>query len=107
MAERRCCYCGRRFIADRRVGDRQEACSVACQKLRKQENNRLFREKNPGYWKTYYEEYVKLWRQRHPDYQKQWRQRRKAQPKPTPREIQAEFRIKSKLFQELRISPSA
>ena len=63
---------------------------MACQKLRKQENNRLFREKNPGYWKSYYEDYVKLWRQRHPDYQKQWRKRRKAQPKPTPREIQAE-----------------
>ena len=90
MAERKCWYCGRGFVADRRVGDRQKACSVACQKLRKQENNRLYREKNPGCWKNHYEDYVKPWRQKHPDYQRQWRQRRKAQQKATPSEIQAE-----------------
>jgi hypothetical protein len=63
---------------------------VACQKLRKQENNRLYREKNPSYWKTHYEDHVKPWRQQHPDYQRQWRQRRKAHPRGSPGEIQAE-----------------
>jgi hypothetical protein len=72
------------------VGDRQKACSVACQKLRKQENNRLYREKNAGCWKNHYEDYVKPWRQKHPDYQRQWRQKRKVQPKAAPSEIQAE-----------------
>ena len=88
MAEKRCHYCGRLFISDARVGDRQNACSVLCQKLRKKENNRLYRQKNPGCWKNHYEDYVKPWRQQHPDYQRQWRQRRKRGRHPG--EIQAE-----------------
>ena len=90
MAEKRCHYCGRLFVPDSRVGDRQKACSAACQKLRKKENNGLYRKKNPEYWKNHYEDCVKPWRERHPDYQRQWRQRRKAQQKATPSEIQAE-----------------
>ena len=90
MAERKCCYCGRAFVADRRVDDRQKVGSVACQKLRKQENNRLYREKNPRYWKTHYEDHVNPWRQPPPDYQRQWRQRRKVHPGGSPGEIEAE-----------------
>jgi hypothetical protein len=90
VREKRCCYCGKEFVPDPRVGDRQKACCKACQKLRKGENNRLYREKNPGCWKNHYEDHVKPWRQKHPDYQRQWRQRRKAQKKATPSEIQAE-----------------
>jgi hypothetical protein len=90
VAERECRYCGRWFEPDSRVCKRQKACSVACQKLRKQENNRFYRKKNPGYWKNHYEDCVKPWRKRHPDYQRQWRQRREAQKKATPSEIQAE-----------------
>lgn len=63
---------------------------MACQKLRKQENNRLYRNKNPDYWKNHYQDHVKPWRQKHPDYQRQWRQRRKVQKEATPSEIQAE-----------------
>ena len=77
MGERKCHYCGRGFIPDSRVGNRHKACSPACQKLRKKENNRLYRENNPECWENHYEQYVKPWRQRHPDYQRQWRQRRK------------------------------
>jgi len=90
VAEKRCHYCGRLFAPDSRVGDRQKACCGACQRLRKKENNRLYRQKNPGYWKNHYEDCVKPWRQQHPDYQRQWRQRRKAQNRVTPSEIQAE-----------------
>lgn len=92
VREKRCSYCGKKFVPDRRVGDRQKACSRACQKLRKQENNRLYREKNPNYWKNHYEDHVKPWRQRHPDYQRQWRQRRKRAVKGrSSGEIQAEM----------------
>jgi len=90
VREKRCSYCGKKFVPDRRVGDRQKACSVACQKLRKGENNRLYRGKNSGYWKTHYEDYVKPWRKQHPDYQRQWRQRRKVLKNASPSEIQAE-----------------
>jgi hypothetical protein len=90
MREKTCSYCGKEFIPDPRVGDRQKACSLACQRLRKQDNNRLYRDKNPGYWKNHYQDHVKPWRQQHPDYQRQWRQRRKVQSKATVSEIQAE-----------------
>jgi hypothetical protein len=90
MREKRCSYCGEEFIPDPRVGDRQKACSLACQRLRKQDNNRLYRDKNPGYWRNHYQDHVKPWRQQHPDYQRRWRQRRKVQSKATVSEIQAE-----------------
>jgi hypothetical protein len=90
VAERRCHYCGKWFVPDSRVGDRQRACSVSCQRLRKREINRLYRQKNPGYWKNHYEDYVKPWRQQHPDYQRQWRQRKKAEKRTSPAEKQAE-----------------
>lgn len=63
-------------MPDPRVGQRQKACSLVCQKLRKRENNRSFRVRNPEYWLGRYEE-VKDWRQKHPDYQRQWRRARK------------------------------
>jgi hypothetical protein len=90
VIEKRCSYCGREFVPDPRVGDRQKACCKACQKLRKQENNSLYRKKNQGYWKNHYEDHVKPWRQKHPDYQRQWRQRKKARKREPLGEIQAE-----------------
>lgn len=97
MAAKRCCYCGKEFSPDPRVGHRQKACSIACQKLRKRENNRAFTEKNPGYWSSRYED-VKQWRQKHPDYQRRWRQGRKQGR--SPGEIQAERLSKAIGFTE-------
>ncbi len=90
MANKKCLYCGREFIPNPRVGQRQEACSVQCQKLRKKENNKAFSKNNPGYWHGRYE-YVKEWRQKHPDYQRQWRQKRKQTVVPKQDKIQAEI----------------
>ena len=94
MAERRCHYCGRGFIADSRVGNRQKACSVACQKLRKRENNRAFREKNPEYGRAPERyAYLKEWRQKHPDYQRRWREANKREQ--SSGEIKAERLMKA------------
>ena len=90
MAKKKCLYCGREFISDPRVGQRQKTCSVQCQKLRKKENNKAFSRDNPGYWHGRYE-YVKEWRHEHPDYQRQWRQKRKRSVLPGRDEIQAEI----------------
>lgn len=91
MAKKRCHYCGKLFIPDPRVGNRQKACSTACQKLRKRENNQAFSKNNPEYWHGRYE-YVKEWRMRNPDYQRQWRQKKKAKKKcKDSTEIQAEI----------------
>ena len=90
MAKKKCLYCGSEFIVDPRVGQRQKACSVQCQKLRKKENNKAFSKSNPGYWHGRYE-YVKQWREKHPDYQRQWRQKRKRTVLVKQDEIQAEI----------------
>ncbi len=89
--EKRCQCCGRIFVPDRRVGVRQKTCSAACRKVQKDESNKRFRRKNPGYWLGRYD-VVKAWRKNHPDYQKTWRQRRKERRiEPSPGEIQAEM----------------
>ncbi len=90
MAKKKCLYCGREFIPDARVGERQKACSAQCQKHRKRESNKAFSKNNPGYWHGRYE-YVKEWRQNNPDYQGQWRHRRKQSVLPNQDEIQAEI----------------
>ncbi len=94
MAKKKCFYCGKEFIADPRVGQRQKACSAQCQRLRKEENNKAFSKNNPGYWHGRYE-YVKQWRQKHPDYQRQWRQKGKQCGLPDQGEIQAEIIVKA------------
>ncbi len=86
----KCLYCGREFIPDPRVGQRQKACSAQCRKLRKKDNNREFSKNNPGYWQGRYE-YVKQWRQSNPDYQRQWRQKKKQSLLKNHGEIQAEI----------------
>ncbi len=90
MAKKRCHYCGKWFIPDPRVDNRQKACSTKCQRLRKKDNNRTFSRNNPGYWHGRYE-YVKEWRQKNPDYQRQWRQKKKQSDLRNQGEIQAEI----------------
>jgi hypothetical protein len=99
VANRKCRYCGSWFVPDPRVGKRQKACSIECQKLRKRENNRIYRGKNPECWEGHYE-YVKQWRQKHPDYQRQWRQRKKVEKSKSSSEIQAERLKKAIEFTE-------
>ncbi len=88
---KQCLYCGQKFVADPRIGQRQKACSKACQRLRKRESNAHFSRSNPDYWTGRYA-YLKAWRAKHPDYQRQWRESKK-RDKPLPKrpEIQAEI----------------
>jgi hypothetical protein len=61
---KRCLFCGRFFIPDRRVGARQKACGrESCKKARKHSSQDQWIRKNPGYFKGRYE-YVKEWRGR-------------------------------------------
>jgi hypothetical protein len=100
VAKKVCRYCGNYFVPDRRVGDRQKACSVACQKVRKRENNKAYREKDPEYWRAPERyEYLKAWRQKHPDYQRRWREARKRKRRSLG-EIQAERLKKAIEFTE-------
>lgn len=61
---KRCAYCGRYFVPDRRVGVRQKACNrLECRRKRKQEAQKRWLEKNAGYFRDRYD-YVKEWRRR-------------------------------------------
>ena len=61
---KRCLFCGRFFIADRRVGDRQKACHrEPCKQKRKRVAQRRWCENNPGYFQGRYP-YVQQWRER-------------------------------------------
>lgn len=62
---RRCLYCGRYFVPDRRTARVQKACSrPACAKARKQSAQAVWLRKNPTYFKNRYATYVKEWRRR-------------------------------------------
>jgi hypothetical protein len=61
---KRCQFCGRFFIPDYRVGERQKACKrVECRQARKRLAQQSWCAKNPGYFQGRYP-YVKEWRLR-------------------------------------------
>lgn len=61
---KRCIFCGRFFVPDRRVGMRQKACGRGeCRRARKQLAQSQWVAKNPEYFKGRYW-YVKEWRQK-------------------------------------------
>jgi len=61
---KRCQFCGRFFIPDYRVGERQKACRRAkCRRARKRLAQEKWCAKNPGYFQGRYP-YVREWRLR-------------------------------------------
>lgn len=61
---KRCLFCGRFFVPDKRVGTRQKSCGrEGCKRARKQLSQNQWTKKNPGYFKGRYG-YVKEWRER-------------------------------------------
>lgn len=61
---KQCLICGRFFVPDRRVGDRQKVCSrEKCQKQRKKIAQFKWCRKNPRYFADRYE-YVRDWREK-------------------------------------------
>src|SRR3989339_498674 len=66
----RCKYCGKFFIPDYRVKDRQKSCAgKSCRTKRKRESQKKWVEANPGYFQGR-SKVTNQWRQQHPDYQK-------------------------------------
>lgn len=62
---KRCLFCGRYFIPDYRVKERQKACfDPACKKERRRTAQKAWIQRNPGYFAGLYETYVKPWRKR-------------------------------------------
>jgi hypothetical protein len=69
----RCRYCGRFFVPDPRVGNRQKSCGrEECRVKLKRESQKKWVEANPGYFWGRYEN-TKQWRRGHPDYQRKRR----------------------------------
>ena len=53
LRKKRCRFCRERFWPHPRVGKRQRACRKPdCQKKRRAETQKAWREKNPDYWKA-------------------------------------------------------
>ena len=62
--QKRCVVCGRFFIPNPRVEQRQKTCQRdSCKKARKHLSQRAWCEKNPGYFRGRYP-YVKQWREK-------------------------------------------
>jgi hypothetical protein len=62
-----CEFCGRFFVPDHRVGNRQRACSrPGCKAARKQASQKKWVSGEPGYFHGRYP-YVKEWRQKRRD----------------------------------------
>jgi hypothetical protein len=73
--QKRCEFCGRFFVVDRRLGDRQRSCSrESCKKARKKAAQARWVKNNPGYFKGRYEN-TQQWRLAHPGYQRQRRRK--------------------------------
>jgi hypothetical protein len=95
---KRCKFCGRYFIPDKRVGDRQKACSrKECQRASKQLAQSNWVKKNPGYFKGRYK------------YLKEWRAKRKEAKKEVNKEkknmIQEEIPSKKRLYKLVFLVP--
>jgi len=57
--------CGRFFVPDKRIGERQKVCSSnVCRRKRKKKAQESWRKNNPEYFKHHYTDYVKPWRQK-------------------------------------------
>lgn len=68
---KRCQFCGRYFTPDKRVGERQKACSrKQCQRARKQVAQSNWVKKNSNYFKGR-SEYVKQWRRKRKEEKKE------------------------------------
>jgi hypothetical protein len=90
--QQRCVSCGRFFVPDRRIGQRQKCCQAQeCRKKRKRIQEQAWKERNPDYFQDFYASYVKPWRMIHSGYQIQWRARKRLRDK-MAHEIKTEIR---------------
>jgi len=72
MKKKRCPYCQTYFIHHPSVNKRQRVCGKnECQKLRKANNNKKWRQNNPKYYRGDYMR-LKAWLDKHPGYLKQY-----------------------------------
>lgn len=72
--KRRCPYCKALYFPEPRIKDRQRACKEReCQRRRKQESQRRWVKRNPGYFRNRYPN-TKEWLSAHPDYLKRYRE---------------------------------
>lgn len=61
---KRCEFCGRYFIPDKRVGPRQRACrNPECRRQRKLQAQKQWKHRHPEVTAHHYDDYVKPWRE--------------------------------------------
>ncbi len=76
--KRKHCYCcGKIFIPNKRLGDRQKTCGRdECKKKLNRKNQLKWRQRNSGCFTGRYSN-TKAWREKNPHYQKSWRKKRR------------------------------
>ena len=80
LLRKRCPFCRHWFTVHRRLKERQIACfNQECQQKSKKNSQRQWLKKNRGYFKDWYNYYLKGWLSKHPGYLKEYR-RQKNQP---------------------------
>lgn len=71
--KKKCSFCGRLFLPDPRVGERQKTCSrEECRRQRKTLSQKRWVENNPDYFRGRYE-HTRNWLDQHPGYLRQFR----------------------------------
>ena len=90
-----CEVCGKTFIPDHRVGDRQRVCkNSVCKLERKKRSQQQWIAKNPDYFQGRYPE-LKEWLNTHPGYLRQYRYNKKADVQRNSYDIQDELTCKN------------
>ena len=75
---KKCPYCKTPFTPHPKVGDRQKICGKpACKKALKSENNRRWRQGNPGYYRNDYPR-LREWLDQNPGYLEHYRENHSA-----------------------------
>jgi hypothetical protein len=112
---KKCPYCKTQFVPHPKVGKRQKICGKpACKAALKSDNNRRWRQRNPGHYRNDYSRlkdwlgqnpgYLKEYRESHPEYVKKNRdaQRVRDRRKKLRLDIQAQLKKQaSKITNEL------
>ncbi len=101
-----CCYCGKEFYPDIRIGDKQKSCfDKICKNKRKMEAQNKWVKKNLGYFKGRYSN-KKQWLESHTGYLKEYRQKKRIEKNKNRINIRRHKQITSiqevvKLFSQL------
>jgi len=100
-----CKICQKEFIPNKYHADQQVCSQSRCQKQRQIHNQKDWRAKNPGYfksleqdpaWRKYRQRYAKLWKTSHKDHLKDYAERHRQERKEYMQAYMRKYRLAHK-----------